>query len=187
MIRIFLLVAIAVSAFAQLSPEYQRQFDEAERHIVRIPPKAFSELPPDLVQELDRRGCTIPQVGSRRRGNVIKGEFARPGQTDWAVLCSIHGVSRILVFWNGSEKNPAAIGRSEDRSLLQGGTPAEGIFYSREVAPVGKSFIMEHYRAYGGPKPPPIDHQGINDAFVEKASSVWYFYRGKWLTLTGSD
>jgi hypothetical protein len=41
--------------------------------------------------------------------NVIKGEFARPGQTDWAVLCSVKGVPTILVFWDGSEKNPTAI------------------------------------------------------------------------------
>ncbi|PYR66590.1 MAG: hypothetical protein DMG20_12690 [Acidobacteria bacterium] len=40
---------------------------------------------------------------------------------------------------------------------------------------------------YGGPKPPPIDHLGINDVFIEKASVVWYFYQGKWLQLQGAD
>src|SRR5213594_295947 len=33
----------------------------------------------------------------------------------WAVLCSVKGVSTILVFWNGSEKNPAALVPVEDR------------------------------------------------------------------------
>ena len=28
---------------------------------------------------------------------LFRGEFARPGQTDWAVLCSMKGVSTILV------------------------------------------------------------------------------------------
>ena len=42
-------------------------------------------------------------------------------------------------------------------------------------------------RPMGGPKPPPIDHQGINDAFLEKASSVHYFHEGKWLRLTDAD
>jgi hypothetical protein len=46
---------------------------------------------------------------------------------------------------------------------------------------------MRHYRAYGGPEPPPIDHHGIDDAFLEKGSITWYFYRGKWLQLTGAD
>jgi len=46
---------------------------------------------------------------AKKPNNVIKGEFARPGQIDWAVLCSVKGVSTILVFWNGSENNPAAL------------------------------------------------------------------------------
>jgi hypothetical protein len=46
---------------------------------------------------------------------------------------------------------------------------------------------MRHYDAYGSVKPPPIDHQGIDDAFAGKASVVLYFYRGKWLELTGAD
>lgn len=45
---------------------------------------------------------------------------------------------------------------------------------------------MRHVDAYGGPKPPPIDHQGINDGFPN-GSVVWYSYSGKWLKLTGSD
>jgi hypothetical protein len=36
-------------------------------------------------------------------------------------------------------------------------------------------------------KPPRIDHKGIDDAFVGKASEVHYYYRGKWLELQGAD
>ncbi len=158
-----------------------------EDSIVRLPPAAFRELPASLVHELERRGCTIPQeADAKKPHNVTQGEFAKPGQTDWAVLCSVKGVSTILVFWNGSEKNPAAIARTEDRVFLQdlGG----GRFgYSRAIRPAGKEFIMGHYRAYGGPKPPSIDHQGIDDYFVGKASETWYFHGGKWLKLTGAD
>lgn len=46
---------------------------------------------------------------------------------------------------------------------------------------------MGHYRAYGGPEPPPIDHQGIDDAFLEKASTTWYYDGGRWLQLQGAD
>ena len=49
------------------------------------------------------------------------------------------------------------------------------------LAVLACDFIMRHYRAYGGPRPPPIEHQGIDDAFLEKASVTWYFYNGKWL------
>ena len=185
-------LALAISVtntpvFAQLPDNLKRQFDEAERRIVRLQPTAFPDLPRNVVRELKRRDCTIPQGPfTKRAHNVIRGEFAEPGQTDWAVLCSVKGVSTILVFWNGSEKNPAEIAAMEDRNFLQGIT-ADEIGYSRGIRAAGKDFIMRHYAAYGGPKPPPIDHQGIDDAFIEKASVTWYFYRGEWLRLTGAD
>jgi hypothetical protein len=173
--------------FAQPPDDLKLNFDEAERRIVRLPPTAFPELPGNVVQELQRRGCMIPQEAfTKKPHNVIRGEFAKPGQTDWAVLCSVKGVSTILVFWNGSEENPAELAKMEDRVFLQGIT-ADEIGYSRGISAVGNNFIMGHYQAYGGPKPPPIDHQGINDAFLEKGSEVQYFYDGKWLKLTGAD
>src|SRR5437773_8891389 len=109
-----------------------------EAQITRLSPAAFPELPANLVQELQRRGCTIPQeTFSKKRNNVIKGEFAKPGQTDWAVLCSVKGVSTILVFWNGSEKNPASLASREDIGYVQfiGG---DQWGYSRGIDAVGK-------------------------------------------------
>jgi hypothetical protein len=61
------------------------------------------------------------------------------------------------------------------------------IGYWREISPVGRKVITRDFQAYGGVKPPPINHQGIHDAFIGKASVVLYFYRGKWLKLTGAD
>ena len=176
-----------IPTFAQLPEDLKRKFDEAERRIVRLSPTAFPELPRSMVRELQRRGCTIPQTAyTNKPHNVIKGQFAKSGQTDWAVLCSVKGVSTILVFWNSSERNPAAIAPMEDRIFLQGITP-DNIGYSRGISAVGKDFIMRHYDAYAGPKPPSTDHQGIDDAFIEKASVTWYFQDGKWLKLTGAD
>jgi hypothetical protein len=172
---------------AQSTKDLKRQFDEAERRIVRLAPAAFPEMPARVVREARRRGCTVPQTPyTRKPHNVIQGEFAKPGQTDWAVLCSVKGTSTILVFWDGSERNPAAIAPMVDRNFLQTINSNEPGF-SRGISPVGREFIVRHYGAYGGPKPPSIDHQGINDAFVEKASVVWCFYGGHWLKLTGAD
>jgi hypothetical protein len=176
------LAAIAVASVAQ-----DLNFELAERQIVRLPPAALPMLPGAVVRELQRRGCTIPQEAlSKKPNNVVKGQFARRGQMDWAVLCSVNGASSILVFWNGSVRNPAELARSEDKNYLQGlGGDKTG--FSRGISAVGKNFIARHHQAFGGPKPPPIDHQGINDAFLEKASVVQYFFGGKWLQLTGSD
>jgi hypothetical protein len=162
-----------------------------------------------VVRELQSRGCTIPQTPyTKRPENVIKGEFAKPGQTDWAVLCSVnqtswlfsfwsdqHYVSSILVFWNGSERNPAEIARREGRIFLQGITANE-IGVSRIIGTAGKEFMMHHNEsAYGAPNAPPaykrldlrIDHQGIDGGFAEKGSVTWYFHGGQWARLMGAD
>jgi hypothetical protein len=47
--------------------------------------------------------------------------------------------------------------------------------------------IREYQRGFGGPASPPLDHDGIDDSFLEKGSSVWYWYRGQWLELQGAD
>ena len=160
---------------------------EADRQITRLPPSAFPELPKRITQELERRGCTIPQVSpDKKPQNVIKGEFTDKGRTDWAVLCSLNHVSTILIFRNASEREPLELAPQSDADNLQSGSGA-ATEYSRVISTVGWKYILEHYRAYGGIKPPAIDHQGINDAFVGKASVVRYFYAGKWLELTGAD
>ena len=199
-VALVLVSATLRPTFAQLPEDLKRRFDDADRRIVRLSPTAFPELPRAVASELDHRGCTVPQTPhTKRRQNVISGEFARPGQTDWAVLCSVnrtswlgtlfstpHYVSSILVFWNGSAKDPAEIAPKEDRTFLQGITATE-IGFSRIIGAAGKDFIMRHYRAYGGPTPPEIRHQGIDDGFAEKGSETWYFHNGKWLKLTGAD
>ena len=183
--RLVIFGASAVAAFATFGAMSFAQGTRAR--IARLSPAAIRELPANVVKELQRRGCTIPQEAyTKKSNNVIKGEFAKPGQMDWAVLCSVKGISTILVFWNSSEKNPAAIAPMEDRIYIQG-VRKDQFWYSRGIRPVGRDFIMRHHDAYAGPKPPPINHQGIDDAFVEKGSVIWYFYNGKWLKLSGAD
>jgi hypothetical protein len=93
-----IVVAFAVGAYAA------RQSGGSDDGIKRLPPSAFKDLPALIVRQLTARGCTIPQVVSDTGAypvpnNVIHGEFATKGQTDWAVLCSKSGKSTLLVFW----------------------------------------------------------------------------------------
>jgi hypothetical protein len=118
--------------------------------------------------------------------NVIKGEFTRKGQIDWAALCSLNRVSTILVFRNASERNPSELAREADIDKLQA-VAGDVIAYSRTISRVGREYILSHYGAYGGPKPPTVDHQGIDDAFEGKASIVHYFHAGRWRKLAGAD
>jgi hypothetical protein len=92
--------------------------------------------------------------------------------------------SSILVFANGVFENPINIAAEDDVNGLEV-VGKDQIGYSREINPVGEKYILDHCRT-DGPKPPPIDHLGIDDSF-ETGSVIRYFYQGKWLQLMGSD
>lgn len=185
-----LIAAVAAGvAWAQFAPGDKRPWEAADAQVLRLPPNAFTELPAAVMADLTQRGCTIPQVPDEQAGklqNVVKGEFAKPGQTDWAVLCSVNRVSSVLVYWGGSAKDVAKIETRRDVDSLQGWGGTK-IIYSRHLGIASPAFITEHYKAYGGPKPPALDHEGIDDQFWGKASVVLYFDQGKWLRLTGAD
>ena len=187
--KIFLLVLVVSAALCSVQGHgAQDKWLMADAATTRLPPTAFPQLPRRIMHHLQARGCTVPQsYGSSVPHNVISGEFARKGQKDWAVLCSKNKVSSILVFWGGSTKSVAQIAGAEDRGFLQGIDGAGKIGFSRVIGVVDRKHILRNYKEYGGPKPPPIDHQGIDDAFMEKASTARYYYRGKWLELQGAD
>src|SRR5262245_32758643 len=144
-----LLALMAIVAFSQGD-----EWDKANREMVRLAPSRFKELPKPLVQELERRRCTIPQAWSAREPhNVVRGEFVKKGQIDWAVLWSQNMVSSILVFAGGSPADPIKLAEGPDRNILQVVAPGQ-IGYSRMISPAGSKYILDHYRAHGGPKPP---------------------------------
>ncbi len=166
----------------QQAEDERRRFEEAERQIVRLPPTAFPELPDSIVRELQHRGCTIPQeADARAPHNVISGQFAKPRQTDWAVLCSLKRASSILVFWAGSATNPAEIAQVPNRTYLQKTATAE-IGFCRRISPAERELVISQFNRFGGTAPAPIDHQGINDVLIfRKASLTYYFKDGEWL------
>ena len=183
----FWLIDTGIPAVSQLPDNYRVERYARDFQITRLAPSAFPELPVNIRRELKRRRCTIPQVrADKKPQNVIKGEFTRKGQTDWAVLCSVNQVSAILVFRNASERNPSELERETDIDKLQA-VSGDATGYSRAISSVGQEYILSHYRSSGGPKPPTIDHQGINDAFAGKASVVHYFHASKWVKLAGAD
>jgi hypothetical protein len=92
-----------------------------------------------------------------------------------------------MVFWRGSTNSVTEVAKAPDRNFLQTINEGGKIGFSRMIKAVDRSYILKHYEAYGGPKPVRIGHQGINDAFIEKASVVRYYYRRRWLELQGAD
>jgi len=171
----------------QAQRDRQARAAEAIGKIRRLPVGAFPKLPTAVAGVLRARNCRVPQPSpDGASSNVIRGEFFAKGEAGWAVFCSANNSTVLLAFHNDRDTNPDTVNTSEDRIYLQE-LDGNRIGYSRQITAAGRDFIMRHYRAYGGPAPPPIDHQGIDDAFLEKASITWYFYQGKWLRLQGAD
>lgn len=181
-------VLIALLAQAGGFPQ-QRDWDAAERNITRLMPAAFPDLPAAVRADLDRRQCTIPQpdgVDGAGPHNVIRGRFTSQRSTDIAVLCSKGGVSTILVYRDGATKDVATLAAMADKGFLQTGSP-KAIEFSRAIGVATPPQMRIYHEAYGVGKMPRLDHDGINDAFVGKASTVRYWTGGKWLELQGAD
>lgn len=179
-------IARAREAESQAQREFEKRIPESVARIRRLPVDAFPELPRAIAAVLRARHCLVPQDTLDGRANVIRGQFFRKGESGWAVLCSDGNSTALLAFRNDRDTNPDSVVTSEDARYLQG-VEKSRIAYSRGITAAGRDFIMRHYRANGGPEPPPIDHHGIEDYFLEKASVIWYFHQGKWLALPGAD
>jgi len=179
-----ILVAIILSApfVISASGEELDKVEAADRETVRLPPGDFPHLPKSVRDDLDARGCTIPQVYCRncKPHNVISGHFKHPSQVDWTVLCSIDRQSTLLVYWGGSAESVSELSTTADKRWLQG-MGGDIIGFSHGIYTVDAKYITDHAHWYGGELPPHLDHEGIDEAFVEKASSVHYWYEGEWL------
>jgi hypothetical protein len=164
-----------------------QDWNAADLATVRIRPSAFPQAPAAVRAEMERRGCTVPQPhGASRPENLVSGRFTSAGQTDWAGLCSRDRISVILVFRGGSTTDVAELARQPDRSYLQG-LGGGVIGFSRDLGVADAAYIRAHHDPRTRPPLPILDHDGINDIFIEKGSVVWFWSQGRWLELAGSD
>jgi hypothetical protein len=168
--------------------ELERRSTLLRADVVRLPPDAFPEVPLPVRRTLDGMACRVPQTyipGPPH--NLISGRFLRTDELHWAALCSRNETTGLLLLAaDGILVEEVAPFRS-DAVHLQGididGTPG----FNWAIDAVGREYILEHHARYGGPESPPIDHDGINSAVVERASTVLYWHGGQWLELTGAD
>ena len=202
-------VRAAAAAAARASEEadraawasVERLLDSAVHRISRLPAARFPELPRDFARELDSLGCAVPQsYFAGEPHNVIRGSFGAPGQEDWAALCSRAGVSVILVHWGGPVQCPREVGANDrsraapDRHYLQS-IGGDRIGFSRRIVTTdsyhdhGEEVDQEDLTGVGEERPHyvKLDHDAIEDAFLEKASTVWYCKEGTWIALPGAD
>jgi len=191
--------ALAIGAVVMMPTlamsQSRADFARADSAVVRLAPAAFPALPVEVRRDLDRRGCRVPQSYlDSLPHNVVHGAITATGRADWAVLCSIAGRSRILVYQHvvgrvADTTHVDSLEVARDANYLQSGVkpgaPA-GIGFSRHIDLVPIARIRRGLRQLGE-RNPTVDHAGIEDAFLEKASEVLYLVNGSWRKLPGAD
>ena len=177
-----LLLVLCVSAHAD-------EWSDADQATRRLAPAEATALPPAVRADLEKRGCRIPQFfASRQAGNFARGTFLGTERDDWAVLCSIARVSRILVYPGGTAQGVVEVPGSarKDADFLQevgGGR----IGFSRSVSAMSPQQGRRHQMQLLGRVAVRFQHAGIEDAFIEKAAVARYFNGRKWMQVPGTD
>ena len=161
--------------------------DAAER-IVRVVPADIPRLPKSVHLALTARGCTVPQPDFFFDGtvNVIHGNFAGNPTPDHAVLCSVDGVSHIHVVWGGPNGCESEFEARDDSAALQTAAPGR-IEYSRLIAATDAPFPSERRSESSEQGAETEALQGIEDIFIDKASTRYYCVRGRWRDAPGAD
>jgi len=93
----------------------------------------------------------------------------------------------IMIFWNGSPSRVDSLAPAPDLDYLQEMEPGR-IGYSRKISTIAPKGIGYYATLDEGAAPPfALDHDGIDDDFMEKASVIHFRHAGKWVRLAGSD
>ncbi len=156
-------------------------------------PESLPDLPKPVRDSLLSRRCQIP-LPDAYRANVITGAFTAKGAVEWAVLCSVHDTSQILILNARNGVAVDSLNKSADSGWIQGNGNNTWLF-SRMIGLVPSSTLnivptdttSEDVVYYGAFLPKPIDHDGIDEAFLDKASSTFYFAQGRWFSVGSSD
>lgn len=156
-----------------------------ETYRIRLLPVAsFPDLPAEVAAQLNRTGCMIPQTfEAQQPENVIEGAFRAPNSRDWAALCSVAGRTTLYVFFAGHYDSPEAV-RSQADTLWLGAEPGSSVYGSAWGIAVRNAADMHESRQWHGTVR--FDHDGIEDARLERSATVDYWQADKWLAL-GND
>ncbi len=159
----------------------------AQPAITRLDPALFEGLPVAALRTLRELDCTTPQsFDAERRVNIIRGRFVDRRRRDVAALCSHAGTSRILVIHSKTGRLLKTLAEAPDERYLQTIDGAGTYGYSRRIERPLPRFLRQYIRDAGKPLPE-LWREGIEDHFLEKASTVHYRHRASWHQVSGRD
>ena len=143
-----------------------------------LSPRQFRNVPSSIAAQLDSMQCLVPQPqGTKTPTNIVSGQFARKGQTDWAALCLKGRYVPIVFVWGGRHHCTQIPwkGNVNDATALQLRTITFADIQLRRK--MDKRFRL----------PLPIHHDSIEVIFGARGTAVWYCARDSWVQLWSAD
>lgn len=150
-----------------------------------LPLSAYPDLPSGVAAQLSRRQCMVPQsFEAKQPENVIRGAFRAPGSDDWAALCSTAGDTTLYVFFAGQYDAPMQLRTQPDTAWLAA-EPGSSVFSSAWGIALRRSAELRASPLIRRTANP--DHDAIEDARLERSTTLHYYQAGKWLLLDAGD
>ncbi|HKQ23429.1 MAG TPA: hypothetical protein VJT81_03185 [Burkholderiales bacterium] len=135
-----------------------------------LEPKQVRGLPAVIKADLEKRGCMVPKFTKwDARHNVIQGQFFKPGERDWAVLCRQQDKSSIIIYPSGGTADVQLV-RSENHDPYR-------IIHTATAFVLQKRAIRDKLTE----TLPQFDHDGIEDGPIKRNAIVLYFRDVGWI------
>jgi hypothetical protein len=148
--------------------------------IRHLPVSSFPALPATIADQLNQRGCLIPQTyEAHRPENVIHASLERPGSSDWALLCSAHGTVSLLVFFSSDPAQPITVASAPETSRLQAHDPSGVLGFNWGIDPASPEQVRQAQIGMR-PRPPRLDHDALADSVVEHKTIYRSYSKNTW-------
>jgi hypothetical protein len=144
--------------------------------IHHLPLSSYPGLPGELVVQLNRRGCLIPQsFEAHHPENVIHASLERAGSSDWALLCSAEGRVSLLVYFSSAPASLLVLSSAAETDRLQAHDPSGVLGFNWGIDPATPEQIRQAQSGLAN-RPPLVDHDALVDSLLD-GRTVYRFYR----------
>jgi hypothetical protein len=155
--------------------------------IRRLPVSSFPELPAQIADVLNQRGCTIPQTyEAHRPENVLHASLEKSGASDWAVLCSARGITSLLVFFDGAPQKPTVLASAPEKSRLQAQAAGKPFGFNWGIDPASPQSVHEAQVSVGH-RSSLLDHDALADSVIDHRTIYHFYSNGRWTLLDMPD
>lgn len=148
--------------------------------IRRLPVSSFPELPERIAAQLEKLGCMIPQTyEAHRPENVIHASLERAGSSDWAVLCSVAGTVKLMVFFESAPDSPVVLASDPEIARLEPHDPSGVLGFGWGIDQASPGQVKDAQSGLRR-RPPTLDHDALADVFVERTIIFHFFSKNAW-------